>query len=100
MVAISHDDIADTHGDADPARSLDLRAADLNRVAVADIFFDGGGKPRRRHVEIDRACAEPPPQAAEAAAKNHQQQSEDNCEPPEPAPAKERAPQRSETIGP
>ena len=62
MVAIPDDDVADAHGDADPAGALDLRAADLDGVAVADIFLDRSRKPRRRHVEIDRTGAEPPPQ--------------------------------------
>ena len=99
MIAIPHDDVADAHRDPDPAGPLDLRAADLDRVAVADIVFDRSGKPRRRHVEIDRPGAKPPPQAAEATGKNHQQRREDNGDPPEPAPAGEPAPQRSQAIG-
>ena len=64
---IADDDVADTHGDADPPGALDLGAADLHGVAVTDIVLDGGGEPRRRDVEIDGTRAEPPPQRAETA---------------------------------
>ena len=72
-VAIADDDVADAHRDADAAGALDLGAADLDGIAVADIFLDRRGKPGRRHVEIDRPGAEPPPQRAEAADEDHHQ---------------------------
>ena len=67
--AIPDDDVADAHRDANPAGAFNLRAADLNRIAVADIFLDRGRKPGRRHIEVDRPGAEPPPQPDETPAK-------------------------------
>ena len=69
MVAIPDNDVADAHGDADSAGTLDLRAADLDGIAVTDIFLDRRRQPRRRHIEIDGTCAKPPPQRAETAAQ-------------------------------
>ena len=74
VVAIPDDDVADAHRDTDSAGALDLRAADLDGIAVADIVLDRRGQPRRRHIEIDRTGAEPPPQPAEAAAEDHHQE--------------------------
>jgi len=93
MIAISHDDVADTHCDPDTAGPFDLRTADLDRVAVTDVFLDRRGKPGRNHVEVDWTCAQPPPQAAETAGKNHQQRKDDDGEPPEPALAGNIAPE-------
>jgi len=88
----------DAHGDADPARSLDLRAADLNRVAVTDIVFDGRGKPGRRHVEIDRACAErhhrPPKQPAKITSSEAKTMASRQNQRP-PASERRNAPKRS-----
>ena len=67
-----------------PARSI-WRAADLDGVAVTDILLDRRRKPRRRHVEIDRAGAQPPPQAEEAAGEDHRQRRDDDRKPPDPA---------------
>ena len=78
VVAIADDDVADAHGDADLAGTLDLGAADLDRIAVADIVLDRGGKPRRRNIEIDRPGAEPPPQPAEAAGEDDRQRGDHN----------------------
>ena len=72
-VAVADHDVTDTHRNPDSSRPLDLRAADFDRIAVADIVLDGGRKPRRRHVEIDRPGAEPPPQPAETAHEDHRQ---------------------------
>jgi hypothetical protein len=73
VVAIPDDDIADTHGDPDPAGTLDLGAAHFDGIAVTDILLDRSRKPWRSHFEIDRTGAEPPPQPAEAACKDHHQ---------------------------
>ena len=51
-----------------PARSICVPPTST-RIAVADIVLDGGRKPRRRQVEIDRPGAEPPPQPAETGQK-------------------------------
>jgi hypothetical protein len=79
MVAIAYHDVADTHRDPDPPRPLDLRAADLDRIAVSDIVLDRGREPRCRYIEIDRTRAQPPPQPAEAAGKNHGQHRDHDC---------------------
>ena len=73
VIAIPDDDIADTHGDPDFAGTLDLGAAHLDGIAVADILLDRSRQPWRGHLEIDRTGAEPPPQPAEAACKDHHQ---------------------------
>ena len=73
MVAIPDHDVADAHRDTDLAGAFDLRAADLDRIAVPDIFLDRGRKPRRRHVEIDGSGAEAPPKPAETNGKDHHQ---------------------------
>src|ERR1700685_1590218 len=85
MVAISHDDIADAHGDPDSASALDLRAANLDAIAVPDIFLDRLGQPWRSHIEVDRTGAEPPPQRAEAAREDHRQNHEDDGQASYPA---------------
>ena len=72
-VAVAHDDVANAHRDPDPAGPLDLRAADLDGVAVTDIFFNRLRQPGRGHVQIDRAGAKPPPQRAEAACEDDSQ---------------------------
>ena len=73
LVAVAHDDVADAHGDANSSGPLDLRAADLDRIAVADIVLDRRGQPGRCHIEIDRTGAEPPPQPAETGGEDHRQ---------------------------
>ncbi|MGY4487750.1 hypothetical protein ACVWWR_006941 [Bradyrhizobium sp. LM3.2] len=78
MILVAHDDVTDTHGDADPPGPLDLRAADLNRVAVAYIVLDRRGEPRRRNVQIDGTGAEPPPQRAETADEDDGQGTDDH----------------------
>ena len=97
-VVVADDDIADTNGDADPPCPFDLRAADLDGVAVTDILLDRRSKPRRRHVEIDRAGAQPPPQAEETAGKDHRQRRDDDREPPDPAFAGDPPLQRREAC--
>src|ERR1700736_4646944 len=78
MVAIPDDDVADAHRDADAPGPLDLRAADFDGIAVADIFLDRRGQPGRRHLQVDRAGAEPPPQPAEADYEDdHQRRQHD-----------------------
>ena len=69
VVVVADDDVADAHGDADPPGPLDLGAADLDGVAVADIVLDGSREPGRRHVEIDGTGAKPPPQRAESSRR-------------------------------
>jgi hypothetical protein len=98
MVAIPDDDVADAHGDADPAGALDLRTAHFDGIAVADIFLDRGGEPGRRHLEIDRTCAKPPPQPAEAAGEDHHQKRDHDGEALYPAFGREPSPQRLEAI--
>src|SRR6267378_3277847 len=78
MIAIPDNDIADTDGDADPPGSFDLRAADLDSVAVTDIFLDRRGQPRRSHLKIDRTRAKPPPQPAKAYREDHHQDRDHN----------------------
>ena len=78
MIAIPDNDIADTDGDADPPGSFDLRAADLDGVAVTDIFLDRRGQPRRGHLKIDRTRAKPPPQPAKAYREDHHQDRDHN----------------------
>jgi hypothetical protein len=61
MSRIPDDDVADAYRDPDPTGALDLRAAYLHGVAVADIFRNRRGQPRRGHFEIDRPGAKAPP---------------------------------------
>jgi hypothetical protein len=98
MVAIPDNDIADTHGDANAAGTLDLRAADLDGIAVTDIFLDRRGQPWRGYVEIDRTRAKPPPQRAEASRENHDQNCDRADEAPYPAFARKPVAKRSEAI--
>src|SRR4029077_11846539 len=98
MVAVAHDDVADTHGDANSPRTLDLSAAHLDAVAVTDVFLDRRGKPRCGHVEVDGTRTEAPPQAAEAAGENQEQCPQDDRKPSDPAFADEPAPERPGAI--
>src|SRR4030081_272710 len=98
MVAIPDDDIADTHGDADPAGTLDLGAAHLDGIAVTDILLDRSRQPRRGHLEIDRTGAEPPPQPAEAAGEDHHQSRDHDREALDPASPREPSARCSEQI--
>src|ERR1700675_288717 len=98
MVAIPDNDVADAHGGADPPRPLDLRAADLDGVAVADIFLDRRREPRRGHFKIDRAGAEAPPQRAETACEDHHQGHDHDGEALHPAFAGEPALYRRDDI--
>ena len=77
---------------------LDLRAADLDGIAVADIFLDRRREPGRGHLEIDRTGAEPPPQPAEAAGEDHHQGRDHDGKALYPAFAREPSPQRCEAI--
>ncbi|MBA7481600.1 hypothetical protein ES707_17074 [subsurface metagenome] len=97
-VAVAHDDVADAHGDTDSTRALDLRAANLDRVAMADIFLDRRGEPGRGDIEIDRPRTEPPPQPAEADEEDDGERRHGNREPFHPAFADHPAPQRAEAI--
>src|SRR5262249_47713298 len=89
VVAVADDDVADADGNADAPCPLDLRAADLDGVTVADVFLDRRREPRRRHVEIDRTCAEAPPQAAETTGEDDAERTDDDGKPPHPALAGE-----------
>src|SRR6476620_6296611 len=80
MVAIPDDDIANAHGDADPAGALDLGAAHLDRVAVADVVLNCRRKPWRGHFEVDRPGAKTPPQPAEACGEQHHQRCDHDAE--------------------
>ena len=73
VVAIPDNDVADTHGDPDSTGALDLGAAHLDGIAVADILLDRSRQPWRGHLEIDRTGAEPPPQPAETGCEDHHQ---------------------------
>src|SRR6185437_495380 len=64
---------------------LDLRAADLDRIAVADVFLDGGCQPGRCDVEIDGSGAESPPQTAETAGEDYRQHSNHDHQTLDPA---------------
>ena len=97
-VVVADDDIADTNGDANPPCPFDLGAADLDGVAVTDVLLDRCRKPRRRHVEIDRAGAQPPPQAAEAAGEDYRQRRNDDRKPPDPTFADNPPLQRGEFV--
>ncbi len=85
VIVVADDDVADAHGDADPPGPLDLSAADLHSVAVADIVLDGGSEPRRRDVEVDGTGTEPPPQRAETADENDGEGSGHDGQPLQPA---------------
>ena len=97
-VTVPHHDIADADGDADSPGALDLRAADLDGIAVTDIFLDRGRQPGRGHIEIDRTGAEPPPQPAEAAGEDHHQNRDHDGEAFDPAFAGDPTAQAAETI--
>src|SRR6266404_2914496 len=98
MVTIPHNDIADAHSDSDPARTLDLRAAHFDGIAVTDIFLDRRGQPWRGHLEIDRTGAEPPPQSAEAPGEDHHQNRDHHGKALYPAFPSEPSTERSEVI--
>src|ERR1700730_12374791 len=98
MVAIPDDDVADAHGDVDSAGTFDLRAADLDRIAVTDVFLDCRGQPWRHHVDIDRAGAKPPPHPGEAPAEDHHQDRNDDGEALYPALTDQPAAERSDAI--
>ena len=98
MVAIPDNDVADAHGNANSAGALDLRAAYLDGVAVADIFLNRSGQPRRGHFEIDRTCTEPPPQNAEASGEDHRHRRDRDRQPLDPAFTREPSAHRLEII--
>ena len=62
-VGVAHHDVADAHG-GPRCRALDLGAADLDVTVAAEIFLDGGRKPRRHDVELNGPGGEPPQQRA------------------------------------
>ena len=59
---VPHHDVANAQRRASVRVPLDLRAADLDVMARAEIFLDRRGEPRRRDVELDRTAGEPPPE--------------------------------------
>ena len=73
MVTVTDHDVADSHRDTNPSGPLDLRTADLDRIAMTDIVLDRGRQPGRRHIEIDGPGAEPPPQTAETSGEDDRQ---------------------------
>lgn len=85
MIAVAYDNVTDTHSHPDSSGPLDLRTADLDRIALTDIVLDRFDQPRCGHVEIDRSGAEPDPQGAEADAANDQQNAENRRDPLDPA---------------
>ncbi len=62
-LGVAHHDVANAQGGAAAGVALELRAADLDFVAVAEILLDRRGQPGRGDIELDRAAGEPPPQA-------------------------------------
>src|SRR5580658_2926817 len=98
MVAIPDNDVADAHRDTNSPGALDLRAAYLDGIVVADIFLDRSGQPRRGHFEIDRTRAEPPPQDTKATGENHNQSRDRDRQPPYPAFTREPSAQYREII--
>ena len=67
---VAQHDVAQAQRGAALLVALELRAADLDAIAAAEILLDRGGEPGRRQIEHDRAAGEPPPQRA--AADQHQ----------------------------
>ena len=61
---IPHHDVAQPQRGAPVVVAFELRAADLDAVAAAEILLDRGGQPRRRHIERDRPAGQPPPNRA------------------------------------
>ena len=59
---VPHHDVANAQRRASVRVPLDLRAADLDVMARAEIFLDRRGEPRRRDIELDRTAGEPPPE--------------------------------------
>ena len=87
---VAHHDVADAQRRAGLARvALELGAADLDLIVVAEILLDRRGQPRRRDIELDWTTGQAPPQrnqrqqdeAAERAADN------DECTQTRPPPA-------------
>ncbi|MCD0419790.1 hypothetical protein LOC51_21455 [Rubrivivax sp. JA1024] len=71
MVVVADYDIANPYSDTDPAGALDLRTTDFDRIAAADVLFDGVSQPRRHYVEIDRAGTEPQPKPGKSGGQHH-----------------------------
>ena len=67
---VPHHDVAQPQRGAAVVVAFELRAADLDAVAAAEVLLDRGGEPGRRHIERDRAAGEPPPQRAADDAEN------------------------------
>ena len=59
---IADNDIADAYRCAAALGPLDLRAADFDVMAAAEILFDGRSEPRRHEVKLDWPTCQPPPQ--------------------------------------
>src|SRR5689334_20871601 len=95
---ISHDDVADPHRDADAAGALDLRSADLDRIAVTDVVLDGRCQPGGRDIEVDRTGPQTPPQHGERTGEDDQKRSNDNSQALDPALADRPSPQRGKPI--
>ena len=75
-----------------------LTYAEINDHLPDIIVLDRSRKPRRRHVEIDRTCAEPPPQPAETGTEDDGQHRNDNRDALGPAPARNPAIDGGEII--
>jgi hypothetical protein len=82
-VGVAHHDVANTHGSVAILGALDLGAADLDVMAAAEILLDGGRKPRRHHVELDRSIAEPPPQGEAPQHHETAENAKPNCGAPD-----------------
>ena len=98
MIAIADHDVANADGDANSARALDLGAAYLDGIAVADVFLDRRRQPWGRHLKIDRTRAQPPPQPAKTSREDNHQHGNDDCQPFHPAFACQPSAQCSDAV--
>ena len=58
---VAHDDVANAQRDAAGGVALELGAADLDLVAVAEILLDRRSQPRGCDVELDWSAGQAPP---------------------------------------
>src|SRR5262249_32618090 len=62
-IGIPNDDITDAQCGPAVRVAFNLGSANLNLVAVTEVFLHCGGEPGSDYVELDWSAAEPPPQS-------------------------------------
>ena len=75
---VAQHDVAQAQCRAALRIALELRAADLDAIAAAEILLDRRRQPGREEIEHDRPAGEPPPQRAGAKQQNREDSASGN----------------------